>query len=62
MEKILQYYKIADIKPEYHTLYMPFYKPSKKRILFNGKELELHFDDEFQVYKEIKDLEEISKK
>lgn len=50
MEKIKQYYKITNIKPEYHVLYTPFYKPSKKRILLNGKELELHYIEEFGFY------------
>lgn len=50
MEKINQYYKITNVKPEYHRLDPPYYKPSKKRIMFNGKELELHYLNEFKTY------------
>ena len=52
MEKINQYYKITNIKPEYHILDPPYYVPSKKRIIFNGKELELHYLNEFKTYLE----------
>lgn len=50
MEKIFQYYKITNIKPEYHILNSSFIKPSKKRIYFNGKELELQYLKEFGSY------------
>lgn len=50
MEKIIQYYKITNIKPEYHVLHKPLYKPSRKRIILNGKELELHYLAEFGTY------------
>jgi len=52
MDKIQQYYKITNVKPEYHVLYIPYHKPSKKRIVLNGNELELHYVDEFSVYVE----------
>jgi hypothetical protein len=50
MDKINQYYKISQVKPEYHVLFAPYYIPSKKRIILNGKELELHYYTEFQTY------------
>lgn len=50
MDKIKQYYKMTNIKPEYHVLEAPYYTPSKKRIIFNGKELELHYSNEFHTY------------
>ena len=50
MDKIKQYHKITNIKPEYHILIAPFYNPSRKRIIFNGKELELHYSNEFKMY------------
>ena len=50
MDKIRQYNKITDVKPEYYNLYIPMNKASKKKIIFNGKELELHYVKEFGTY------------
>lgn len=50
MNKINQYYAISLIKPEYHITYPLFYKASRKRILFNGLELELYYSKEFDSY------------
>ena len=52
MDKITQYYKLTNIKPDYYTLNLPYYVATKKRIVFNGKELELHYVNEFGVYAE----------
>ena len=52
MDKITQYYQITNVKPEYYVLDPPYYKASKKRIIFNGKELELHYENEFGAYVE----------
>ena len=41
MNKIKQYYEIAAIKPDYHKLNLPIHKPSQKKIILNGMELEL---------------------
>jgi|GEM_PF-4439142 len=56
MDKIKQYYEITNVKPDYHTLKLAYYKPSRKRILFNGKELELHYQEEFQTYADEKEV------
>lgn len=50
MDKIKQYYKICDIKPEYYNIYDQFTKPSRKKIVFNGRELELYYVNEFGTY------------
>lgn len=50
MDKIFQYYKITNVKPDYHILESPYYNSSNKRIIFNGKDLELHYSDEFHTY------------
>lgn len=52
MDKIKQYYQITNVKPEYYVLISSYFKPSRKRIIFNGKELELHYNDEFKIYLE----------
>lgn len=52
MNKIHQYIRITNIKPEYHILENIINKPSIKRITLNGKELELHYIDEFGAYVE----------
>lgn len=50
MEKIKQYYEISIIKPDFHKLYHPFYKPSIKRIELNNLEMLLHYSNEFKTY------------
>jgi hypothetical protein len=50
MEKIQQYYKLAAIKPEYSILHKPYFRPSAKKIILNGKELELFYVAEFDSY------------
>lgn len=50
MDIIKQYYLITETKPEYHDLIAPYVKPSKKKIIFNGLELELHYNREFGMY------------
>lgn len=56
MDQIRQYQKVTNVKPDYHVLRIPFDRPSKKRIIFNGKELELHYDREFGIY--VEEIEE----
>jgi hypothetical protein len=50
MDKIKQYLQITNIKPEYHILEQPYYKVTKKKLILNGKELELYYLDEFDSY------------
>ncbi len=50
MNKISQYYKLSEIKPDYHKLLLPYNVSSRKKILFNEKELELHYVNEFKIY------------
>jgi len=52
MNQIYQYYKITNVKPDYYKLVSPYYNASKKRIIFNGKEVELHYSTEFKIYTE----------
>lgn len=53
MDKIKQYYKLTNIKPEYYALTIPYYTASKKRITFNAKELILYYLEEFGIYTDI---------
>lgn len=50
MEKIQQYLKINDIRPDYHRLLAPYERPSHKKIVMNLKEIELHYQKEFGIF------------
>ena len=50
MDKIIQYHKLSIVKPEYSIAYKPYMKPSPKKIILNGKELELYYSTEFGSY------------
>jgi hypothetical protein len=50
MDRILQYQKLIDVKPEYYILSTPYRQASHKRFIFNVKELELWYDEEFDVF------------
>jgi hypothetical protein len=50
MDLIKQYYKLDEIKPAYYQTPVPYFAPSNKRVIFNMKELELHYNENFDVY------------
>lgn len=54
MDKIKKYYELNKIQPKNKIPNIPFYKPSIKKILFNLNEINLHYYDEFRVYKNTK--------
>lgn len=62
MDKILLYQKISEIKPEYRKLHPPYVNPSASKILFNLKELDLHYLEEFGAYVTIDKLKEFENK
>lgn len=50
MDRIKQYQDLCEIRPDYHKLVMPMQKLSIKRVKFNQKELELHYNQRLKVY------------
>jgi hypothetical protein len=52
MDYIEQYRQLIDIKPDYHKLEIPYFRASKKRFVFNTKELELWRSEEFGVFRD----------
>jgi hypothetical protein len=52
MNQIRQYQKLAEVKPRYYKLDIPYHKPSTKRIKFNLKETQLYYDAVTGAYME----------
>jgi hypothetical protein len=50
MEKITQYLKICQVRPDYQNLFTPYQSSSRKRITFNLEEIELHYQEDFGIY------------
>jgi hypothetical protein len=50
MDKIRQYQLIVEIKPGYHGLIHPYFKPSKRKVILNIRELELYYSHELGIY------------
>lgn len=50
MEKIQQYLKICQIRPDYQILVTPYHQASRKRIIFNLEETELQYQEDFGIY------------
>jgi hypothetical protein len=42
MNRLKQYLRLSEIKPKYHKLEIPFYRPTKKRFNVNISEIELY--------------------
>jgi hypothetical protein len=54
MDRIRQYHKLSEVKPDYYKLEIPILKPSHKRLVFTTKELQMWLHQEFGVYTEKK--------
>jgi hypothetical protein len=52
MNRIRQYQKILEIKPEYHVLRRPFEQASQKRFIFNVHEMNLWLGEDGSTYLE----------
>jgi hypothetical protein len=53
MDRIMQYQRIIDIKPEYYALHAPYFMPSWYRFESNVSEIQLWFDEEFEVFRKV---------
>lgn len=53
MDKIIQYYKLCDIKSSYFQLIIPFLRASHKKIVLNNKEVQLYYNKEFKTFEVI---------
>lgn len=50
MDRILQYQKLTNIKPEYHQLRTPYYQTSRYRFRYNIKEISLWYSEELGIF------------
>lgn len=44
MDYLLQYYRLLEIKPEFHRLSPPYLRPSQQRFRMNVEELDLWYN------------------
>jgi hypothetical protein len=50
MDRVKQYLKINDIQTNYYNIITPYQAPSIKRVKFNLQEMELHYQEEFDLF------------
>lgn len=62
MDRIAQYQRLINIKPDYYELHSPYFMPTWYRFSTNVKEFHLWFDEEFGVFRDVKMLQERSEK
>lgn len=60
MDNILQYHKLSNIRPPYHSLDKPYSQNSGKKIQFNLLEMDLHYLDQFGIYVSADELKKIT--
>lgn len=50
MDRIHQYHKLSEVKPDYYKLEVPILRATHQRAVFTTKELDLWLQKEFDVY------------
>lgn len=53
MDRIAQYQRLINIKPDYYELHSPYFMPTWYRFSANVKEFHLWFDEEFGVFRDV---------